>query len=225
MTKRLFFVLSLAWLVLPQTADADMTLTIKPVGDDLLFRLRGTIDTSVFSIGPLTIGGRPGNSFTHGYSAVSGTGGLSGISADSTISSSTSQVDLYFFSDDKALMPFGELPARIGSQRFTVSPPFWFGYRDGTQSSGLPGHLKDAILLPYQYDSGSFVDLLFTQPNTDLSRYYIEQGYYWGVTFADGTGSRQSVTFHVVPEPTTDALALTAVCLAIGRWRRKSAQA
>jgi hypothetical protein len=206
-------------LMTPLLAVADMTLTIRPIGDDLQFRLFGSINTSVFASGPLNTGGSPGNSFTHGAFTVSGTGGLSGSSIDSRISSSTRQVDLYYFADDSSLSPFGSIPLRVGSQGFTLSPPFRFGYSDGTQFSGPPNSIRDSVYLPDEYVSGSFIDLLFLQPNRDLSRYYLEQGDYWGVRFSNGAGGQQAIIFQVIPEPGAATLLTLATLVAMSRRR------
>jgi hypothetical protein len=206
-------------LMTPLLAVADMTLSIRPVGDDLQFRLQGSINTSVFAAGPGEIGGRPGSSFTHGAYTVSGTGGLSGSGVRSTISSSSRQVDLYYFSGDDGLSPFGSIPLRVGSQSFTLSPPFWFGYSDGTQFSGPPNSIRDSIYLPDEYVSGSFIDLLFRQPNRDLSRYYLEQGDYWGVRFSNGAGGQQAITFQVIPEPGASTLLTLAALVPLSRRR------
>lgn len=201
----LFFML----LQLP-SANADMILTIREVGDDLEFNLRGSIDTSVFS--SVGFASSQASGFARSeMTNVYGSDGAMGTGTHTQLNSPTSNGYTYWLPDDMAMMPLGSFPIYSRVTRLRRASPFWFGYSDLAQSLGPPNTIVDRVVLPAGYESGSTVNLSFLEPNKDFSSLKIIPGDFWGVSFTDGKGGTQSVLFHALPEPASLIILLAAL--------------
>ena len=190
-TKRLA-ILSIILLMAPAAASADMLLTISELGNDVLFELTGSIDTSVFALGPGNASGAGASFFSYFDSGVSTTGTVE----SARIRSGSVPGDNYFFADDVSLTPFGVIP---GSGAVTLSgdPLFWYGFNDHTPTPGITGNFEDVVILPDGYVSGTTINLSYIEPNTTLADLGLVNGDFWGVDFTDGMGGTQSAGFQV----------------------------
>lgn len=203
----LSFLITLIAIV--STASADMQLTISEVGNDVVFKLQGSIDTSVFPISGTASGG---SLFLFSPTGTS----TSGTSESGLISSSMAGQN-YLAPNDIFFTPVGTVPSPTTITTLSNDPLFWYGFTDHTPSAGVVGAFDDNIQLPAGYVSGQTITLCSTEPATNLAALGLTQGDFWGVEFEDGTGGTQSLTFEVVPEPSSLVLLLGCVVLCLRR--------
>ena len=111
---------------------------------------------------------------------------------------------------------FGTAP---GAFVFPVSAPsFEIGYGDNTGST-----FDSTIILPPGYTSGTSLNLSSVNFANSLADLSLTVGDSWGVSFTDGSGGSQSITFQAttaaVPEPST--FGLLSVFCGVAAFRRR----
>ena len=214
-----------ATLFAAMPAQANLNLEISEVGNDLVFQLQGSLDTSVFAIGPSNASTGGFGLFSYFNNGISPTGTVVGTS----ITDGSVFGDNYLFADDMAFTPIGNFPGNgaFPSNAFfglTSNPLFWFSFTDHTPSPGVAGSFDDTITLPNGYVSGTTITLSHTEPNATFADLNLVPGEFWGVSFTDGMGGTQSVSFSTVPEPGPGLLALLALPLLFVVRRGRTAQ-
>jgi hypothetical protein len=217
MQRALTAALLLTWFIAP--ARADMTLFLREVGNDVAMHLEGSIDTSVFNLGPGDARFDGPGSFTHSPFQIATSGGARGVGNETSVISGAVHGDRYWFVNDAAMTTVGTTPPlEPGSTNLSPAPPFWFGFFDVTQTSGTPGAIQDSVLLPDGYASNEHISLDYVARSESFATLGIARGDRWGVSFTGGAGGTQAIIFHAVTEPSTLGLPLLAG-LALARRR------
>lgn len=181
------------------TTKADMTMLIRGVDEGIKYELTGELDlTSVVASG-------------------SGRCGLNRIFVGSVnddfhltqFCSGGAEADVY-------TTDFSTIGSPIEfSTTLTADSLFYVGYNN------FPDGDIDSLILPAGYESGTTVNLSHTDPNSELlSNPLLVNGAFWGVSFSDGNGGQQSLTFRIVPEPSSFVLLAAGVCF-LGLARRR----